>query len=61
MFRLAQKKSFGKTVDALLRSTIVAAFNFIESYMNGIGVDHCVIKRDNLDKDTACFLTDWDD
>ncbi|MGH2365294.1 MAG: hypothetical protein ACRDHX_11685 [Chloroflexota bacterium] len=48
-----------KTADALHRATVVAAFNCLEAYINGVGCDYAAENLDNLDQPTINLLTDW--
>jgi hypothetical protein len=50
-----------KRKEALYRATIIAAFNFLEAYLNGIAFDHLIVNKDSLDHATKKLLTEWDD
>ncbi len=53
-------KKLLKTQLALSRATIINAFNFVESYLNGIAFDHLVTKGADLDDKDKTLLTEWD-
>jgi len=59
--RRPDKKTVSKTASALSRSVIIAAYNFLESYFNGLALDHFLMHMDKLDDDLKCYLTEWDD
>ena len=53
-------KAATKSINSLRRSTVVASYNFLESYMNGIGIDHVLLHYKTLDVTSIAFLTEWD-
>lgn len=55
----ASKKDI-KTYNALQKSTVVFAFFFVESYLNGIAFDFYSKNEDVLDYKTKALLTEWD-
>jgi len=56
----APSKVLIKSVNSLARGTVIAAYNFLESYLSGLGVDHVFLNYDSLDSATITFLTEWD-
>ena len=55
----APKKDI-KTYNALQKSTVVFAFFFVESYLNGIAFDFYSKNENLLDDKTKTLLTEWD-
>jgi hypothetical protein len=49
-----------KTAEALYRAVVLAAFNFVEAYLNGLALDHYYENEDRLDEGTRSLLLDWD-
>ena len=60
MMGSAPGKVLRKSVSSLARGTVVAAYNFLESYLSGVGIDHVLLNHDTLDSGTITFLTEWD-
>jgi hypothetical protein len=48
-----------KTLNALLRSTSLFVFFFVESYLNGIAYDHFIRSGDSLNEDEIELLAEW--
>lgn len=55
----APKKDI-KTYNALQKSTVVFAFFFVESYLNGIAFDFYSKNENTLDDNTKTLLAEWD-
>jgi hypothetical protein len=53
-------RSVIKTADSLARTTIVAAYNFLEAYLKGIAIDHVLLNGKSIDQKTTTFLLEWD-
>lgn len=49
-----------KTFCSILHATIIAGYNFLESYLNGLAIDFYIMNKDKLDEKTIRLLTDWD-
>jgi hypothetical protein len=49
-----------KTASSLARTSIVAAYNFLEAYLKGIAIDHVLLNGQSLDQKTTTFLLEWD-
>ena len=45
---------------ALQRATVVAAFNVIEAYLNGIAFNHVELHPEQIDEESKIMLTEWD-
>jgi hypothetical protein len=49
-----------KTASSLARTSIVAAYNFLEAYLKGIAIDHVLLNGESLYQKTTAFLLEWD-
>lgn len=58
--RKTNPRSMIKTANSLARTSIVAAYNFLEAYLKGIAIDHVLINGKLLDQKTTAFLLEWD-
>jgi hypothetical protein len=54
-----EKSTFKRSL-ALNRATIVAAFFFVESYLNGLAADHLLRHENSLTQDDETVLLEWD-
>ncbi len=48
-----------KLQSALLRATVLAAFHFVEAYLNGLAFDYYILKEKDVSEETKTLLFDW--
>ena len=58
--RDTESKQAVKERVALQRATVVASFNVIEAYLNGLAFDHVELNGKKLDDAAKALLTEWD-